>query len=177
MDFDSLLAQRVHLSYPHLIDEEDQAVHLGGRRTLEVAEGSTPYQKSNAVVTFSASKHPLMSTTLGNRPRLFPHRPHTSIFVEHLIKATYTRSLKQTSAFMAFQPRRRADDIAASTWDNMGLRIGGSQCFDCDAYPSHTLEPCGHTICYEHYLHEPGDGLDVRCALCLTVSLLHDLSL
>lgn len=144
---------------------------------MEVTEGSTPYRKSNAVLTSSASTHVPMSTTLVNPPRPLYHRSHTSIFVELLIKATYLRSLKQTSAFMSTQPHRRGDDIVTPTWDNMGLRVGDIQCAACDRQPSHTLEPCGHTICYEHYLQEPGEGLDVRCALCLKVSLLHDLSL
>ena len=177
MDLNALLAQRVHLSYLCFIDEEEEAVHFGSRRTMELAEEPTPYQKSNAVVTSSASKHVPMSTTSVNRPRLFPHRFRSSIFVEHLKKATYIRSLKQTFRSMASQPHRRCDQIVAPTWDNMGLRVGDVKCSRCDTHPSHTLEPCGHTICHEHYLQEPGDGLDVRCALCLRVSLLRDLFL
>jgi len=176
MDLDSLLAQRVYASYLCFIDEEEETVHFGGRRTVEVAEGSALYQKSNAVVTSSASKHVPMSTTSIDRPRLSCHRPHTSIFVEHLIKATHIRSLKQTTIFMP-QPRRRGDPIAIPTWNNMGLRVGDTQCSDCDINPSHILTPCGHTICYEHFLQDPGEELPVRCALCLKVSLVCDLSL
>jgi hypothetical protein len=170
MDLNFLVAGTIHVPYRYLIDEETEAVHFDGRRKTGLAEEPAAYQNSNAIVTCSASKHLSMSTTLEDRPRVSHHRAHTSVYVEYLVQATYIRHQRQRSAFMFPLPRRAGDPVVAETWSNMGLRIGGTQCLACENNPSHTLAPCGHTICYDHFLQHAED-LPVRCALCLKVSL------
>jgi hypothetical protein len=170
MDLNFFVAGTIHIPYQYLIDEETEAIHFDGRRKTGLAEEPAAYQNSNAIVTCSASKHLSMSTTLEDRPRVSHHRAHTSVYVEYLVQATYIRHQRQRSAFMFPLPRRAGDPVVAETWSNMGLRIGGTQCLACENNPSHTLAPCGHTICYDHFLQHAED-LPVRCALCLKVSL------
>jgi hypothetical protein len=176
----SFVAGTNHFSYLYFIDQEEGAVHFHGRSHVEVAGGSAAYQNSNASVTCSASKHLPMLTTLQDRLRVSHRRYPSSIYVEFLRKATHLRSLRQAPSFMFPQPRRAGDPvapIAEGSWDTMGLRIGSTECAPCENRPTHQLDPCGHTVCYEHYLHHPED-LPVRCAKCLKVSLLlHDLPL
>ncbi|KAI4757226.1 hypothetical protein E4T52_09344 [Aureobasidium sp. EXF-3400] len=58
-------------------------------------------------------------------------------------------------------------------WSGLGHRHtkgeGSTQCAPCDNKPTHYLDPCGHTVCYEHYLHHPedllGSGGSVRSRL------------
>jgi hypothetical protein len=175
MDLNFFVAGTIHVPYQYFSDEDTEAIHFDGRRKTGLAEEPAAYQNSNAIVTCSASKHLSMSTTLEDRPRVSHHRAHTSVYVEYLVQATYIRHQRQRSAFMFPLPRRAGDPVVAETWSNMGLRIGGTQCLACENNPSHTLAPCGHTICYDHFLQHAED-LPVRCALCLKVSLFLDLS-
>ena len=178
MDLNFFVAQKIHLSYLCFIYEDEDDIHFGSRRKAGVAgvvEERAAYQNSSAIVACSASKHLPMSTTSEDRQRVASRRPHTAPYVDFLIKATRIRKLRQQSEFMFPQPRRPGDPIVAPTWSNMGLRIGSTDCSPCENRPSHTLEPCGHTVCYDHFLQHSED-LPVRCAVCLKVSpFLHDL--
>jgi hypothetical protein len=169
MTLNSVVAWPAHSPYLCFIDKEVETVHLSGWIKVGTSEEPAAYQNSKAIVTCSVVNHLSMSTAFEDRPRVLHHRSHTYPFVEFLKKATYIRRLRQRSGFMFPLPRRAGDPVVAETWSNMGLRIGDRLCHPCESNPSHYLDPCEHTVCYDHFLQHAED-LPVRCAVCLQVS-------
>jgi hypothetical protein len=166
----SVVAWPAHSPYLCFVDKEEETVHLNGWIKVGTSEEPAVYHNSKAIVTCSVVNHLSMSTTLEDRPRVLHQRSHTYPFVEFLVKATYIRRLRQRSGFMFPLPRRAGNPVVAETWSNTGLRIGDRLCHPCESNPSHYLDPCEHTVCYDHFLQHAED-LPVRCAVCLQVSL------
>lgn len=102
------------------------------------------------------------------------YNKHTTSKIE-TIKRTLRRRSKKTDMLPYGNDRAGGYHAGGpypgtANFANFTKRVGGTQCRLCSVHPTHTLLPCGHTVCYDHFLADD-HKFPMVCAFCFQVQL------